>query len=75
MEITFLSDRTLTVSYADTEGPIEGGLLSFDWVEDGAETALELGKNKVYTDSVKGERVSTWRSSRTLRPSLLSGFQ
>lgn len=51
VEITFLSDRTLTVSYADSAGPIEGGLLSFDWVEQGAETALELSKNKVYTDS------------------------
>lgn len=50
VEVTFLSDRDLTVGYSVDGEPTQSALLSFDWVEEEAPNFLELDKNKVYTD-------------------------
>ena len=73
MEITFLSDRTLTFPTQIQRGRSrEDCSLLIGWKM--MQKPPELSKAK-FTPTVKGRRVSTWRSSRTLRPSLLSRFQ
>lgn len=50
VEVTFLSDRDLTVRYERDGEPVQSGLVAFDWIEEDATNFLELDKNKVYTD-------------------------